>query len=365
MNEQFSNHLLRFIKSVDILEKHHCLHIIDMIKKYLEKVLDINYIRIMEVTDGVEKNSSPSLIELCGKKPLSLKKCKNTNKDIGQMPFSYCKEIKLWILPAVKNTTLNNTDKYIDKWSNTKSIPRYKISSTNLESKTSIIIPLMHDFHIRKKIGVVNFESNKYIEPTKIAMKTLEIIAIVISTVIRLHNIKDQFQKSTTESLQNLEVEMNNTTLRLTKPKIFLAYPDNANSDVKEYLRFIINEQYQNNIELYDWQKEYKSTRITEDLSKNIHQSKYGIFYLSEKNDMNNYKDNNNVLFEFGLFQRKNSFNDPNWILIREKKDNCDDIPFDLQDLKRIEVPRYDNDEIDEVMFRKKLLNALQATFDI
>jgi predicted nucleotide-binding protein len=361
MKELFSNHLIQFIDSVDILEESDFKRIVGtIIEKYLKNALDINHIKIMRLSDYIDENSQV-LIELFSNRTISLN---SDFKNEGQMPFAFNNKTDLWILPTLNHTTLNDTKEYLDKWNNIKNIPDYKTFQTTPKSKTSIIIPIYHDFRKNQLIGVVNFESNEYIEPTKIAKQTLKNISKVISKAIRLDKIRKQFQDSTTKSLNKLEDEIGNITLKLTKPKFFLGYSDKAADDAIGCIKFILDDQYPNDVKLCDWETKSNPGQITKDLFEDIHQSTYGIFYLSEKNEKikneKKYKDNRNVAFESGLFQGRDN---PNWILIREK--DSEKIPFDFHNFRRIDVPRDSSGEINKAKFREELKNALKSMIDI
>jgi len=222
----------------------------------------------------------------------------------GQMPFVFQKRKRLWIMPSSQNTILKKADDYLDLWSGIKNIPKYKVFDEKTKRKTSIIIPMFHDFRSNEIIGIINFESDEYIEPTKIAKDTLEKISNVISKGIRLKTIRKQFQDSTCGSLASLKSELDTLAFKLTKPKLFLAYPDKAEDDVMGCIKSIIDEFYSHDILFCDWKSKFKSNQITQEILDEIRQSQYGIYYFSEKDESESshtYKDNSNILFEAGL----------------------------------------------------------------
>jgi len=355
MKESFSNNLLQFIDSVDILEESHLKQLVSIIKQYVKKVLNINHIKIMHTSNSMN-SSGTSLHGLFKKETIPLD---NDLQDKGQMPFAFIKAQPLWILPSSKDETLNTTKHYIDKWSSHTNLPRYKTFKSDSKSKTSIIIPLFHDFRQKEKVGIINFESDEYIEPTQIAKETLKNISKVISKAIRLKIIKEQFQETTTKTLKKLNSQIEDISLKLTKPKIFLGYPDTAEDEVIGTIKSLLDELYGTQILLCDWKTDSTPGPISQKLFEDIQQSAYGIFYFSEKdkNNPNRYTDNKNVIFEAGLFHGKKN---PNWILIREEA--SEETPFDIADLRTLHIERNSEGAIQKENFRvelKKMLNSI------
>jgi len=361
MKEVFSERLLQFVNSVDILEESSFKSIISLIETYVKKTLDIQHIKIMKVSNNSMSETGQSLNELFGNGNIPIDE---NIEDKGQMPFSFQKKKKLWITALSKEKILKKTKEYIDLWSGIENIPNYKTFDKETKRKTSIIIPIFHDFRTNEIIGVVNFESNEYIEPTKIAKETLQKLSHIISKAIRLYNIKIQFQESTNRSLKNLKSNLETLSFKLTKPKLFLGYPDKAKDDVMGCLKSIIDSVYEKKILVCDWKGKAQPGQITEEIFQDIAQSQYAIYYFSEADTSKNrysYKDNSNVVFEAGLYQGRD--NNPNWILIREK--NSEEIPFDFHNFRRIDVPRDSNGDLKQETFREELKNALNSMIEI
>lgn len=302
-----------------------------------------------------------SLNEINSNRNIPLTKDMN---DAGQMPFAFQKRQKLWITSLEDKKVLMGKQEYKDWWNDVNEIPPYKDFDQQSTRKTSIIIPLVHDFRINEIIGVVNFESEHYLEPTTIAKETLEKLSTIISKAIRLQSIRTQFQESTRGSLSSLKSELDTLTFRLRKPKLFLGYPDKAEDDVMGCIKAIIDTKYSNKILLCDWKAKFKPNQITQEILDEIHQSRYGIYYFSEKDDSDSpyaYKDNNNVIFEAGLHQGRD--NSCNWILIREK--DSEETPFDLSTFRRIDVPRNTEGNLEKEVFRESLKNAFDAMIEL
>jgi len=359
MKEVFSSKLLQFVDSIDILEERSFKKIISLIEKYVEKSLDIKYVKIMHISESMS-DTGQALSELFSNHNIPID---NETLNKGQMPFSFVKRKKMWITPHSPERVLCKAKGYNDLWSELEEIPRYRSFDENSKNKTSIIIPLLHDFRKNELIGVVNFESDEYLEPTKIAKETLERLSRIIATSLRLYTIRQQFQESTRKSLTALELAVEEPCFKLTKPKLFFGYPKNSEDDVLAAIKEIIDEDYSKDILFCDWNEKRLPEQISEAVFQEIAHSQYGIYYFSEFNSCDNqyrYHDNRNVIFEAGLHQGRDS--DPNWILIREEA--SENISFDFNNFRRINVPRDSKDALKKEAFKVLLKETLDAMID-
>jgi uncharacterized protein YktA (UPF0223 family) len=363
MKEVFSNHLLQFIDSVDILEERTFKDVVEIIAKYLEKTLDINYMNVMSVTNDGKNAFGQSLLDINRNQTIPLTE---KMRESGQMPFAFQERLKLWITSSDEEKPLLSADKYKDWWSGVTDIPRYKNFDDQSTRKTSIMIPLMHDFRTNEVIGVINFESEIYIEPTKVAEETLLNLAKIISKAMRLKRIRSQFHKSTKDSINRLTKELDGLDIfKLTKPKLFLGYPDKSEDDVMGCLKSVIDDNYSQDILLSDWKNKPQPKEITKEIFDDIYHSQYGVYYLSEidkKNVSYSYVDNKNVIFEAG-FHRGRGNTQENCLIIREK--DSEDIFFDISTFKNIEVPRDKNGKLRSEVFRKKLKDTLDVMLGV
>jgi hypothetical protein len=362
MKEVFSNHLLQFIDSVDILEERTFKDVVEIIGKYLEKTLDINYMNVMRVTNDGMNAFGQSLLDINRSQTIPLSE---KMRESGQMPFAFQERLKLWITSFDEEKELLSEDKYKDWWSGVENIPPYKDFDGQSTRKTSILLPLMHDFRTNEVIGVINFESEKYIEPTKVAEETLLNLAKVVSKAMRLQRIRLQFHESTKDSLSRLRTELDELdTFKLTKPKLFLGYPDKSEDDVMGSLKSVLDDNYSQDILLSDWKNKPQPKEITKEIFDDIYQSQYGIYYLSEIDKNNSpygYIDNKNVIFEAG-FHRGRGNTQENCLVIREK--DSEDIFFDISTFKSIEVPRDKNGKLRSEVFRKSIKEALDSMIE-
>ena len=359
MKEVFSSRLLQFVDSVDILEERSFKKIISLIEKYVEKSLDIKYVKVMGISESMS-DTGEALSELFTNDNIPIDK---DMRDKGQMPFSFMRRKKMWITPHSPKQILRKSKGYIDLWSEVEEIPKYRSFDEQSKKRTSIILPLFHDFRPKECIGVVNFESDEYLEPTSIAKEVLERLSKVISTALRLYNIRLQFQESTRKSLNTLELAVEEPCFKLTKPKLFFGYPKNSEDDVLAMIKEIIDEDYSKDIIMSDWSEKRLPEQITDAIFNEITNSQYGIYYFSELNDDENshkYQDNRNVIFEAGLHQGRDS--DANWILIREEE--SENISFDFNNFRRIDVPRDSKGTLKKEAFKVLLKETLDAMLE-
>ena len=90
---------------------------------------------------------------------------------------------------------------------------------------------------------------------------------------------------------------------RLTKPNLFLASADDADTQVLGILREVLAE-YDSMVSVFDWQEIADAGAITSQIADRIVRSRYGICYFSEPDPSDaghKYVDNPNVIFEAGM----------------------------------------------------------------
>ncbi len=355
MRQTFGNMLLQFANSVDILEEENFKKIQRYIEDYLSAVLHIRFVRLMLIRETV------------GGEVMLIKYSLNTNvEDIlmlkngdeynGQMPYAFAKNKRLWITPVDKEDTLNTCAEYIDHWQNQKNFPPYKTINPNVEIKTSVIIPIRRDNKMDNNnhiLGVVNFESEKYLKPNKQAQEELKKISFTLGKLFQLYEGR-RFQKSNTSSVINdFENDLRDFKDEHIgyffdrRPQIFFAFSSRADRGVIGEVKEVIGTDFKEKLELVHWDNHENVGSITPQLLENMNKADYLICYLSEKErEEMEYRDNPNVLIELGFFIGKHMrFNHFKNILILREGRSETNIPFDIQDIFTLYIPRLGDEQ--------------------
>lgn len=346
----FGHKLLNFANTADILEKESFSKIQKSIETYLYKVLKIRFVRLMLMKETV--NGQLMLVKyVLNREESDILPVKEGEEYNGQMAYAFDKNKRLWITAEKETENLNETENYIDQWSNIEQekLPKYREINSEVDIKTSIIVPIRRDKNDGKTIlGVVNFESEEYLSFNKYAEKELKDISYTLGKLFQLYELRG-FQKSNTISVINeLENELDDFTLEFKdfffnrKPNIFFAFPDRGDREVIGSVRELFSNKLSKELKLISWDDETNLGSITPQMLDNIKKSDYFVCYLSEKiENSEHYTDNANVLIEIGLFLgnqiREKHFK--NIIILRESNSKIA-IPFDIQDIFILEIPR-------------------------
>ncbi|MEM8723728.1 MAG: TIR domain-containing protein [Cyanobacteria bacterium P01_G01_bin.39] len=360
MKRTFGEFLKHFVLSVDIVDGHTKNAILEQIKLYLDEELGIVYITFLTETliNGQAGLSTTEWYIGGNKSAFTLKN--DQGHYSSQVTMSYDLEKPLWIV-GENNDTLNHTNKYVDLWSKVDSqiIPSYNQAADRSSLKTSIIIPVYNDK--KRKFGVINFESTRFVEPSKPIKDELKRIVRCISKLYFRNQTFTEQGKDTREAIQDL-INMRAVNLAtLSKPKVFLASPYKCESDVISEIKDIVNKH--DKFELVYWADISNAGFINTDILKEIQSCKFGVCYFSEKDEAqeNHYFDNHNVLIEAGMFLAK-SENFDNVIPIREENSQGK-VAFDIYSLRTIRVTRNQVDNSINLEDFRMLLNGMLADF--
>jgi hypothetical protein len=167
--------------------------------------------------------------------------------------------------------------------------------------KTSIILLLRDEGRV---FGLLDLESTSFLEITELAKTELAMIAESISVLYQLRKSSKTQRESTQKALQQLGLILKvRNSLRLSKPKLFLASSSKADQGVNAVLRRVLD-TYSSRLEVVPWYEISKSGNINQHIIHEILSSSYGVCYFSEAVDgppVTHYQNNPNVLFEAGM----------------------------------------------------------------
>jgi len=355
MRQTFGNMLLQFANSVDILEEENFKKIQRYIEDYLATVLHIRFVRLMLIRETV--GGEVMLIKYSLNTSFEdILLLKDGDKYNGQMPYSFARNKRLWITPLNKDDNLNVCTEYIDHWQDDQNFPPYKTINPEVEIKTSVIIPIRRDYKMDNNnhiLGVVNFESEKYLKPNKQAQEELKKISFTLGKLFQLYEGR-RFQRGNTSSVINdFQGDLRDFKEEHIgyffdrRPQIFFASSSRADRAVIGEVKELITKDFGEKLELVHWDNHENVGSITPQLLESMNKADYLICYLSEKIEGENiYRDNPNVLIELGFFigkhQRQNHFK--NILILREDRSETN-IPFDVQDIFTLYIPRLGGDQ--------------------
>ena len=371
--QTFGTHLERFVDTIDIVTVKTFEDIMLQIGKYVHKELDLNY---FELAIPSMVNNKAGLQAKCNyidgtliKDPKYSSELYEDDKEKkilrNHSALAYSCKRKLWVVSESKQALKELETVIVDLCGNKPtSLPPYK-PAEELIAKISIIIPLCSKGN--EPIGVVDFEGERYIEPTKPAIEELTRLARSISKLLYLREVQETQGESTDSAIKGLASILESGTLpKLGKPRLFFAYPERAEPDVMNIIHKVL-ESISQRIRVIDWKEHNIKGNIDVSIIKAIAHSRFGICYLSEPipGRKNKYMDNPNVLFEAGMLQSDTSLGNEehfSWIPIREDASLLPN-PFDIAHLKQINICR--TKEGNEIVEPEKLKVDLKKWIEV
>jgi len=380
----FAEDLEFFVNSIDFIEDDFFKDVMNLIKRYVNARWGIELVSIMQYTTIEQKKRDGKVSEVSLLEKFSLEN-RNSNKIYWdtdavekraikeQMPFIVTQKKPAWIVCEDKKTLKDCKEgKYKDLWSGIEDIPKYARPQKEMNTRTSIIIPFFKKKYLpsdkKDMLGVVNFESSKYLNADAESKKELKLLTEVIKEMLYLNYLYHRNHFNTSLAIEKLEDRLFNNLYYKPEDKIFLAYPKNCDREVINLIKKTIeeeNEHLELNVEIVDWEAIEGTEYITPRLFEKIYDCKYGICYLSELNEDSTprFKDNSNVLIEAAFMHSK--FHNargrrPKWILIREE--DSPPMTFDFKDIRRVVIERK-NEKIKEEEFKKDLTGFLEKMY--
>lgn len=355
----FAGQLKNFAYAVDIIDEESYQDIRDLILDYTRRVLDIDFTRqlVMSEVDG-EQALMPYGLSTEGKY-VSIRMRNDGGELKTQAAYCLAHDCPLWIVSGdPEQPYLSETTVFNDLWKHAKDIPPYRYPAgekRDVPIKTSILIPLRLHGLVN---GVLNFETQEYLEITRMAKSELKQIAQAIS--IMYGNMKNH-RKSvnhTSRAIAELNNALQQPLPKLTKPRLFLASSQRANADVIDVIKEVLNEHYTDRLSLVYWKDMAQPGNINAQLLDVLGKCRYGICYLSEPAETaGTYLDNPNVIFEAGMLHGRSEIGHKfpaSWIPVREKTSNVP--PFDLTSERLVIIERNEEGNIADVDAIKALL---------
>jgi hypothetical protein len=282
--------------------------------------------------------------------------------------YSFGENLPLWVVSDSRNE-LDGADDYRDVWSNVVNLPRFR-PSDRPAVWTSVMHPLRRG---GKPIGMLEFASKAYIEPTPASQDEVTTLAETISRAYRMYDVRETQRQNTNHALELLESSLTTESwTRLALPKIFVAYPGGGSLDgevlaehkrVIGEIRKVVND-FDHLLTAVFWEDINQSGSINDQVIAEITSSEFGLCYFSEPSD-GSYADNDNVLFEAGMMQALT--NSPGallraWLPIRERDSVA--LPFDVAGERMLKVHRDEGGRLDVAAFADALRGRLLALLE-
>lgn len=358
MQNTFADDLLQFARTIDIVNTEIFDHAKSIVERYVKEALEVNYFEFMRETtvSGAQGLETVWATSQKHSDPIKSQDDNYTN----QICFAFGECVPLWVVHEDKSP-LSSSENYVDLWSGRSSLPKYELPVDGQDFRTAIMIPM------KKKnggcLGVLDFESSEYLEITEAAKRELSTISDALALLSEREMVMVSDTADSKIALRKLEESFGSKhLLRLSKPKLFFAWPSNADQSVVAVIRTVLDE-FSNRVSIVSWDEIEEPGDINDQIIEHILSSTYSVCYFSERasEDPNTFQDNANVLIEAGMLhvlsQSDQSLSEA-WLPIREEKPPP--IPFDFVAQRVLFVPRLQSGELNEKLFRERLKKRIE-----
>jgi len=362
MARSFADDLLQFAHTVDIVNTEIFDHAKNLVEKYLKEALNINYFEFMRETivSGCAGLETVWATTQKHSEPIKSADDNYTN----QICFAFDERVPLWVVSKDK-APLSKAEAYMELWSGKDSLPKYA-PVEGYESRTAIIIPVRRKGE-KSVLGVLDLESVEYLDITETAKNELSSIAEAIGLLIAREAMIANDTADTKIALRRLEDSFGSKSLlRLSKPKLFFAWPSKADQSVIAAIRTTLDE-FSDRVNIIAWDEIEVSGNINDQIIEHLLSSTYGVCYFSEPSggdDGSQYVDNANVLIEGGMLHVLSQHDQSSaaaWVPIREQEPPP--IPFDFIAQRILTVPRLQSGELNEKLFVEQLRKRIENLF--
>jgi len=357
----FAELLRQFSLSVDIVDQGTFNRVRDHVVEYMKNELEAAYFGLMtrSVIDG-----QPGLqTTWSSAEQGSATTIRTGDTYTRQVSLVFDQRRPLWVISSDGRPLreVEDSDGFLDLWSGVTGMPRY-VAPVDEPMKTSIMLPLVR---VGRPLGVMYLESTTHVEATPVAKHELTTLAEAIAILIELRDANKVQTEGTEKAVSQLGRFLGTAKFpRLTKPNLFLASADDADSHVLGILKGVLAD-FDSKVTVFDWQEIADSGAITSQIADRIVRSRYGVTYFSEPappGTGHRYIDNPNVIFEAGMLHALINAPDAppsGWIPVRE--DDSPPAPFDFADQRIERVPRDQDGQVLEERFRTQMQRRIAA----
>jgi len=356
MKRTFGEHLLQFALSVDIVDPATAEGVLRRVEDYA-KGFGVGFLEFLVLSD-VDGQPGLKTHWAWGGADCAVSIRGADGKPIGHSGYAFIEKKPLWIVDVTKKP-FSAKSQFQDLWSQSVSseIPAY-LRCNDHKIKTSILIPVRDN---NQTYGVLNLETENYLEPTEIARRELTLVAESLSIIYRLSRSHGLQARSTQEALRQLDEFRRTSPASLAKPQVFIATADRADDHVVGLIREVVAEFKDQIVESF-WRDSSESGDINQQILTEIAGCTFGICYFSVVDDgTHRYGDNVNVVFEAGMLHSltNGASGEPyRWIPVREK--DSPPTPFDFAAQRLLIVDRLSNASVNAEKFKHRLRDRLK-----
>ena len=361
----FGSVLMQFANSVDHVDEATFDRVGDQVKRYVATQLDVDYFdfqvgtMVDEDRPGLRKVWSSEGSEGEAAKPRTIYADPDDETSFrNQSGYAYATGRPLWVISADRSP-LYEGERFHDDWSGSENIPQYQ-KPIDRDLRTSIIVPVTHDDEV---LGVINLESQGYIESTQVARRELRLLADAIAELY-LARVSNRHQAATTrDAIRELRDLLEAGDLpNLKKPHIFMASSGRADKEVVGTINKVLG-GFSDHLVPVLWSRSSSSGNITAQILGDIEGSRFGLCYFSEPAEdraEHGFFDNPNVIFEAGMLHSLTNApteHPTGWIPIREE--DSPPMPFDFAQQRTLMVPREADGGLNVELFEAQLTRLL------
>ncbi len=333
MSRMFGDRVHEFVLSNDIMDQEIFEELLKLVERYLRQEVKVAYFAVLdEVPLDGKGRSLRTLWSSRDEQPSYSVGARK--KYESHTAYAFGENKPIWVVGDRKKP-LHAAESYKDLWSGSDDLPAYNASSTQ-EVRTSVMHPLRRD---GKAIGLVEFGTEAYVEPTPASLTEAVTLADVLSRAYRMYDVRKGQRDSSRKALRMLERALKKESwTSLAQPRMFVAFPGGEGLEGNELKKHeavistikLVIDEFSHKLEPDFWDNQNDSGDIPRKVIDSITRSDFGICYLSKPLN-GDYQDNSNVLFEAGMMQALTHSRNSllrGWIPIREK--DAPDLPFDI-----------------------------------
>lgn len=356
--ESFGKALRRFARATDTVRHDVVDQVRTQLQEYVDQALDVKNVDIMR---NSAVNQSPGLGKLGSDN--NVQEAFSISDQNGvytcHVAQAYDHGQPVWVV-APDGGSLGQADRYLDLWSGVTDLPGYWPPTETLDPKTSIILPLRHE---GSKVGALCLDSESSLEITEAAKEELGLIAEALAMLMVTREATATAQASKRYAIQELK-NIIPADPGLTVPHVFVASPGDAPDDVvKAILGVLERDEFHRRFTSTHWKEDPEPGPVAPSVMDEITHARFGICYLSEPAEEGadtRYRDNDNVLFEAGMFQSLREVDySAGWVPVREA--DAPEPPFYVDEERYIVVPRKDDGSLRQPEFEEELCQFVRA----
>ena len=357
----FAELLRQFALSVDIVDQATFNRVRDHVVEYMRNELEAAYFGLMtrSTIDG-----QPGLQTTWSSADQgSATTIRSGDGYTRQVSIAFDQRRPLWVV-AADGGALRDVDDpagYLDLWSDVTGLPRY-VSPAEEPMKTSIMLPLVR---IGRPLGVMYLESTTHVEATPVAKHELTTLAEALAILIELRDANKAQTEGTEKAVSQLGRFLGQAKFpRLTKPNLFLASADDADSHVLGILKGVLAE-FDSKVERLRLARDRRLGRDHQPdrrPDRPLPLRHLLLLRAGPSGAEHGYVDNPNVIFEAGMLHALINAPDAppsGWIPVREE--SSPPAPFDFADQRIEKVPRDQDGQVVEERLRAQMQRRIVA----